>query len=51
MVAIGARMHTPDEAAAIVPAFLPTPFSGAERHARRIAQLTGYEATHTLPPL
>jgi ribose 5-phosphate isomerase B len=46
---IGARMHTPDEAAAIVDAFLATPFSGEDRHARRIAMLADYERTGTLP--
>jgi ribose 5-phosphate isomerase B len=49
--AIGARQHTPDEAAAFVDAFLATPFSGNPRHARRIAQLTEYERTRELPPL
>jgi ribose 5-phosphate isomerase B len=51
VVAIGARMHTADEAWAIVTEFLATPFSGEERHARRIGQLAAYESTHTLPPL
>jgi ribose 5-phosphate isomerase B len=45
VVGIGARMHTPDQAVAIVTAFLSTPFSGDERHKRRIAQVTAYEAT------
>jgi len=49
--AIGARQHTPDEAAAFVDAFLATPFSGNPRHARRIAQLTEYERTRELPSL
>jgi len=48
---IGARMHSREEALAIVTAFLATPFSGEDRHARRIAQLAAYEATHQLPPL
>src|SRR3954470_21154741 len=48
---IGAREHTPDEAATFAEAFLTTPFSGNERHARRIAQLTEYERTRELPPL
>ena len=48
---IGAREHTPDEAAAFVDAFLATPFSGNARHQRRIDQLTEYERTRRLPPL
>jgi ribose 5-phosphate isomerase B len=48
---IGARMHSAEEATAIVEEFLATPFSGNERHARRIAMLTEYERTGTPPPL
>jgi ribose 5-phosphate isomerase B len=48
---LGARMHSTEEATAIVDAFLATPFSGDERHARRIAMLTEYERTGTPPPL
>lgn len=48
VVAIGARMHTMDEAVAIVTTFLQTPFSGEERHERRIGQVTAYEATHQI---
>jgi ribose 5-phosphate isomerase B len=51
VVAIGARMHTTEEAAAIVDAFLTTPFSGDERHARRISMLTEYERTGHPPAL
>jgi ribose 5-phosphate isomerase B len=51
VVAIGARQHTIDEAAALVRTFLETPFSEGERHKRRIAELTGYEVTHQLPDL
>jgi ribose 5-phosphate isomerase B len=46
---IGARMHTPEVAATIAEAFVNTPFSGAERHVRRIALLTAYETTGQLP--
>ncbi|MEH1170031.1 ribose-5-phosphate isomerase [Micromonospora sp. CPCC 205539] len=51
VVAVGARQHTLDEATAIVEAFLSTPFSGNERHARRIAQVAEYEQTRELPEL
>src|SRR5690606_20700988 len=51
VVGIGARMHTLAEATAIVEAFLATPFSGSERHQRRIQQVADYEKTHELPPL
>lgn len=51
VISLGARMHSPEEAAHFVELFLSTPFSGAERHARRIAQLSRYEETGELPPL
>ncbi|MER7890828.1 ribose-5-phosphate isomerase [Micromonospora sp. NPDC094482] len=51
VVAVGARQHTLDEATGIVEAFLDTPFSGNERHARRIAQVAAYEQSRELPPL
>ena len=40
---IGARMHSLDEAAAIADAFVNEPFSGDERHQRRIDEMTRYE--------
>jgi ribose 5-phosphate isomerase B len=49
VISIGARMHTIDEATRFVELFLATPFSGAERHRRRIAMLTAYEETGALP--
>lgn len=49
VVAIGARMHTEDEAARIVEAFLTTPWSGDDRHQRRIALIAEYEAAGTNP--
>jgi ribose 5-phosphate isomerase B len=42
VVAVGARMHTPEEATTIVSAFLATAFEGG-RHERRIEMLERYE--------
>ncbi len=44
VIGIGARMHSVEDAFAIIEAFLATPFSGASRHQRRIDQLAAYEA-------
>ena len=51
VLSVGARMHSVEEARAIVEAFLSTPFSGDERHQRRIDMIGAYEADGTLPPL
>ncbi|WP_150308593.1 ribose-5-phosphate isomerase [Planctomonas psychrotolerans] len=48
VVSIGARQHTIEEATAFIDAFLATPFSNEERHARRIAQLAEYETTGSI---
>jgi len=45
VISIGARQHTIDEAKSFIDTFIATPFSGAERHARRIAQLAEFETT------
>ncbi|MDP3658834.1 ribose-5-phosphate isomerase [Phenylobacterium sp.] len=45
VVAVGARMHSADEAVAIVEAFLTTPWSQAPRHQRRIDMLLAFEET------
>ncbi|MGO2659460.1 ribose-5-phosphate isomerase [Mycetocola reblochoni] len=45
VISIGARQHSEDEAIAFIDAFIAEPFSGEERHARRIAQLREYEQT------
>ena len=51
VVSVGARMHDEATALGLVEAFLATPFSGDERHGRRIAMLADYERTGELPPL
>lgn len=50
MIGIGARLHTPDEAWAIVQEFLAAQFSGDERHVRRLAQVAAFEQKGTLAP-
>lgn len=45
VIAIGARQHSFDEVISFIETFVSTPFSGEERHARRIAQLAEYETT------
>jgi ribose 5-phosphate isomerase B len=45
VISIGARQHTVAEAIGFIDAFIAEPFTGEERHARRIAQLAEYEAT------
>jgi ribose 5-phosphate isomerase B len=44
VVSVGARMHSLDEATAIVDAFVAEPFSGDARHQRRVDEMTAYEA-------
>ncbi len=41
---IGARMHSLEESTAIADAFVNEPFSGDERHQRRIDEMTAYES-------
>lgn len=43
VISVGARMHPKEEALTFVKAFLETPFSGDERHQRRINLLSEYE--------
>ena len=50
VIAIGARQHTFGEAVSFIDRFIATPFSGEERHARRIAQLAAYETDGSLEP-
>ncbi|WP_370027764.1 ribose-5-phosphate isomerase [Planotetraspora sp. GP83] len=51
VISVGARMHPQEVAVRFVELFLATPFSGAERHSRRIEQLARFEETGELPPL
>jgi ribose 5-phosphate isomerase B len=51
VLSLGAREYSIDDAVSFVKAFVETPFSGEIRHARRLAQITEYEATGELPPL
>lgn len=48
VIGLGARMHSTEDAFAIVDAFLATPFSGDERHQRRIDLLSRFEQTGSL---
>jgi ribose 5-phosphate isomerase B len=45
IISIGARNHPEADVFRFVELFLATPFSGAERHTRRIDMLTEYEDT------
>jgi ribose 5-phosphate isomerase B len=45
VISIGARQHTLEEAVSFIDAFIAEPFSGDERHVRRIAQLAEFEIT------
>ena len=51
VVSIGARMHDEATALQLVETFLQTPYSGEDRHGRRIAMLEAYERDGVLPPL
>jgi ribose 5-phosphate isomerase B len=44
-------MNSEAEALEIVDAFLATPYSGEDRHTRRIDMISDYEASKKLPPL
>jgi ribose 5-phosphate isomerase B len=49
VAALGARQLGVDEAVKLVEVFLATPYSGEERHTRRIGMLHDYERTGELP--
>ena len=50
IISIGGRFNTVDEAKEMVRVFLATPFSGVERHQRRLDMVSDYEKTGDLPP-
>ena len=51
VVSVGARMHDEATALQLVEAFLATPYSGEDRHTRRIDMLSAYERDGVLPAL
>jgi ribose 5-phosphate isomerase B len=51
LIGIGGRMHSADEALAIVDAFVSTPWSGEPRHQRRVDIIADCERTGIAPPV
>jgi ribose 5-phosphate isomerase B len=51
VLSLGARMYSVADAIGFARVFVETPFSGAARHARRLAEIAGYEKSGQLPPL
>ena len=51
VISVGGRQHTIEEMTRFIDIFLKAPFSGDERHVRRIGQMSDYEQTRELPPL
>ena len=49
VVSFGARQHSDEEATELVLEFLKTPFSGDERHVRRIGLVSDYERDRHRP--
>ena len=50
VIAIGARQHGFEDVVGFIDRFIETPFSGDERHVRRIAQIAAYETDGSLQP-
>ena len=50
VISIGARQHTYDEVTSFIDRFITTPFSGDERHVRRIGQIADFERDGSLLP-
>lgn len=44
IISIGARQHSTEEVLQLIDTFVEEPFSGDERHVRRIGQIADYEA-------
>ncbi|MFI0411277.1 ribose-5-phosphate isomerase [Actinomadura sp. 3N508] len=51
VISIGARQHDLATATRFLELFIETPYSGEQRHTRRITMLGDYENTGELPPL
>jgi ribose 5-phosphate isomerase B len=51
VLSLGARMYPVADAVGFAKVFVETAFSGAERHARRLAEIASYEESGELPPL
>jgi ribose 5-phosphate isomerase B len=51
VLSLGARMYSDDDALEFTKVFVSTAFSGAPRHARRLAMVSDFEKTGDLPPL
>jgi ribose 5-phosphate isomerase B len=49
VLSVGARMHSFEEVQQFVEVFVHTPFTGEERHARRLRMIEAYEETGEVP--
>ncbi|MFL6108546.1 MAG: ribose-5-phosphate isomerase [Marmoricola sp.] len=51
VISVGGRMHSVEDMTRFIEVFLGTPFTHDERHVRRIAMMSAYEANGELPAL
>ena len=51
VLSLGARQYSTDDAVSWALAFIETPFSEDPRHVRRLAMVSEYEKSQTLPPI